>query len=81
VRGAGGDHVVDPFRAVGGDVGELPGPFGAQVVEEPAQGLLVAVLTGPDQPAGVVIDDDQQVALALAVVMRVILSRVPPGFL
>ena len=77
--GARGDHVVDPLRAVGGDVGELPGPFGAQVVEEPVQRRGVAVLARPYQPARVVIDHDQQVALALAVADLVDPDPAQPG--
>jgi len=61
---AGRDHVVDPLGAVGGDVGELPGSFAAEVVEEPVQRRGIAVLARPHQPAGVVIHDDQQIALA-----------------
>jgi len=46
-------------------VGRRRGAFGAEVVEEPAQRVLVAVLAGPHQPAGVVAGHHEQVALSL----------------
>ena len=42
---------VDPFRAVAGHVGQQRRPLGAQLVEEPAQRVLVAALRRPT-PAG-----------------------------
>jgi hypothetical protein len=78
--GAGGDYVVDPPRTIGGNVGEQPGSFGAEVVEESVQRGGVAAFARPYQPARVVIGDDEQIPLALAVVMWVILSRVRRDF-
>src|SRR5690242_21816785 len=77
LRGPLGDDVVDPPGAVGGDVGQLGGAVGAEVVEEPPEGLLRAVLPGPDQSAGVVIDHAQQVALALALISSIPIRRSP----
>jgi hypothetical protein len=62
-----GDHGCDPFGGVGRDVCELPGPLVAEVVEERGHGGLVPTLGGPHQAAGVVIDDQGQIPLALAV--------------
>jgi len=56
-------HVVNELRTVGGDVGELRAAGLAQQVEEALQGGGVASLARPHQPAGVVVDDAEQVAL------------------
>ena len=42
------------------------GALGAELVEEPEHGLLVAALARPDEPAAVVVDDDGDVPLSLA---------------
>ena len=70
-----GDDGVDELRPVRGDVGQRGGALGAEVVEEPTQGFLRAVLAGPDEAAGVVVGHDQQIPLPLAVVMWVILVK------
>ena len=53
----------DPVRHVSADVGEGGGPFGAELIEEHAQGGVVAARAGPHQRAGVVVDDHDQVAV------------------
>jgi hypothetical protein len=60
-RAAFGDHGGDPLGGIGRKIGDLGGAFGSEGVEEPAQGGLVAARGGPQQPAGVVVDDDGQV--------------------
>jgi hypothetical protein len=67
LRAAARRHVGDPARRVGAEVGELAGASIAEGVEAPLQRLLVAAGRGPDQPAGVVIDDHGEVAVALLV--------------
>ena len=52
---------VDPLRAVAADVGQPGRPLGAQLVEEPAQRVLVATLAGPHQPACRVVNDHRQI--------------------
>jgi transposase len=49
---------------VSADVGEGGRPFGAELVEEHAQGGVVAARAGPHQRAGVVVHDDDQVVVA-----------------
>jgi hypothetical protein len=51
-------------RAEAAEAARVRGAFGAEVVEEPTQGLLGAVLPGPHQPAGVVTGHDQQISLS-----------------
>jgi len=48
-------------------MGELAGVITAEGVEEAVQGGLVVAGRGPHQPAGVVVDDHRQVAVALLV--------------
>ena len=67
LRGALAHDVVDPLRAVRGNVAELGGSCLAEQVEEPGRRGGVAALARPHQPAGVVIDHTQQVTLPLAV--------------
>lgn len=66
VREAIGDRAGDPGRHVAGHQLDLFAAFFAELVEEPLDRLAVTARGGPDQSAGVVIDDDGQVALALA---------------
>jgi hypothetical protein len=56
-------------------VGERGGALGAEIVEEPTQGLLRAVLPSPHQPAGVMAGHHQQIPLPLTAVMWVILVK------
>jgi len=51
LRGAIGDDGVDPFGAITADMGQRRGPAGAQFIEEAGQGVFVAALGGPHQPA------------------------------
>ena len=67
LRGPFGDHIVDPGRAVAGHVGQQRGPGRAERVEERRDGGLVAALLGPHHPAGVVIDHNHEVLMALLV--------------
>lgn len=67
LRGAAAHRVVDPVWAIRAHVGQQPGPVIAERVEERLDGGFVASLSGPHEPAGVVVDDDGDVALALAV--------------
>jgi hypothetical protein len=53
----------DPVSHVGGHVGQVGGALGAELVEEHPEGGVVAAGAGPHQPAGVVIDNDDQVAV------------------
>ena len=66
-RAALGDHVGDPVRGVGGDMGDLRTPLGAQRVEKPPQGGGVAARRGPHQPATVVVDHHRQVVVVALV--------------
>ena len=66
-RAALGDHVGDPVRGVGGDMGDLRAPLGAQRVEKPPQGGGVAARCGPHQPAAVVVDHHRQVLVVALV--------------
>jgi len=70
-------HVVNELRAVGGDVGELRAAGLAQQVEEALQGGGVAALARPHQPAGVVVDDAEQVALPTAEISSIPIRRSP----
>jgi hypothetical protein len=45
-------------------MGELSCPFGAEIVEEGVQGGVVAARSSPHQAPAVVVDDDNQVAVA-----------------
>ena len=74
-RGPGRHDVVDPLRTVGGDMGQRRGPLGSQVVEEPAQRVLVAVLARPHQPTRVMINHDKEIPLPRTAVMWVILVK------
>src|SRR6266511_2452688 len=56
-----------PAGGVRAEMGELPAALGAERVEEALQGGLVAAGRGPDKPAGVVVDHDREVAVALLV--------------
>ena len=67
LRRAPANQGVDPVRAVTGHVGKQLRPLGAELVEEPAQGVLVAALGGPHQPARPVINHDSQIAMSLAI--------------
>jgi hypothetical protein len=62
-----GDRASDPARHVARHQFDLFAAFLAQRVEERLDGLAVTPRGRPHQPAAVVIDDDGQVALALAV--------------
>ncbi len=61
VRASLGDHVADPLRAVGADLGDQRAALRAEGVEERVQGGLVPAWRGPHQPAGVVVDHDRQI--------------------
>jgi hypothetical protein len=67
VRGAAGLDPGDPVRHFGRDVGQLGGAFGAELVEEDVQSGVVAARSRPHQTAGVVIDHDDEVAVAALV--------------
>ena len=67
LRGALGDRSADPAGHVGGHQLQLFAALFAQLVEEREHRGAVAARGGPHQPAGVVVDDDSQIALALAV--------------
>ncbi len=56
-----GDHIGDPVRRVGGHMGDLGGPLGAQGIEKPAQGGGVTPWGGPHQSAAVVVDHHREV--------------------
>lgn len=66
VGAAPGDGPCDPFGHVAGDQLDLRAALFAQQIQELLDGLAVAAGGRPDQPAAVVVDDDGQVALALA---------------
>jgi len=61
------DDAGDPLAEVAGDELEPRAPLRTERVEEALDGLLVAAVGGPDEPARVVVDDNSDVALALAV--------------
>ncbi len=67
LRGPLADDVVDPLRAVRGDLVELGASLRAEQVEEAAQRGLVAALARPHQPPGVVVDHAEQETPACAV--------------
>jgi hypothetical protein len=67
VRGALGDDVGDPLRAVGADVGEPVGALFAEGVEEGPQDVLAVAVGHPHEVPGVVVDHDRHVLLPLAV--------------
>jgi hypothetical protein len=60
------DRSVDPLGPVGGDVGDLGGPLGAQSVEERFDRGNVTAGRSPDQPSGVVIGHRCQITMSLA---------------
>ena len=62
-----GDRPGDPRGHVGGDQFDLFAALFAERVEEREHRLAVAAGGGPHQPPGVMVDDDGQVPLALAV--------------
>ena len=66
LRAALPDRPGDPLAQVARDQLDPAGALGAELVEEPEHGLLVAALARPDQPAAVVVDDDGDVPLSLA---------------
>ena len=57
----------DPGCSVGADVGDCLGSLLAQQVEEGVQGTGVGTVGGVDQPASVVVDDHEQVAVVAPV--------------
>jgi hypothetical protein len=61
--GPAGHDPGDPVSHVGGHVGQLGGALGAALVEEHPEGGVVAARAGPHQPAGVVIDNHDHVAV------------------
>ena len=63
VRGPLGDDPGDPVGHISRNVGEQRRAFGAELVEEHVQRGVVAARAGPHQPAGVVIDDHDQIAV------------------
>jgi hypothetical protein len=63
-RRAGGGGPGDPVRAVGGQVGQQPGPFLAELAGEGVHGPGLAAGRGPDQQPGVVVHHDDQVLMA-----------------
>ena len=62
-----GHHLGDPGGGVGTDQGDLFASLLAQEIEEATERLLVAPDRRPDEPPGVVVDEDRQVAVALLV--------------
>ena len=66
-RCPGADDGGDVAGAVGRDVGQGRGPVRAQRAGEAGDGFHGAAGSGPDKQAGVMIDDDDQVLVALAV--------------
>ena len=70
-----GDRPGDPRRHVAGHQLDLFAARFAELVEEALDDLAVAAGGCPDQPAGVVVDDDGQVALALT--MRYLIDPDP----
>jgi len=67
VRAVRCDLISDPPRSVGGDVGDGGATGFAQRGEERSEGLAVPSRRGPHQPAGVMVDDDRDVPVALLV--------------
>ena len=67
VLAGGQGAVTDPFGRIRADQADLAGPLGPEEIEELLQGGPVVTGLGPHQPAGVVIDDDHQVAVAAPV--------------
>ena len=57
------DDAGDPVSHVSADVGQLGAALLAELVEEHVEGGVVAAGAGPHQRAGVVVDDDDQVAV------------------
>src|SRR5262249_55900936 len=62
-----GDDTRDPVAHVAGDKLEPRTALRAEQIEEALDGRAVAAVRGPDQAAAVMVDDDGDVALALAV--------------
>ena len=62
-----GDLIGDPLRGVGGDVSDCGAAGFTQRGEERFEGLAVPTGGGPDQAAGVVVDRDRDVPVALLV--------------
>ena len=60
-RAAFSDDRGDPLGGIGRDVGDLGGSLVPEGVEEPPQGGFVAARGGPQQPSGVVVDNDREV--------------------
>jgi len=58
---------LDEVSSIGTDMGDLRAAVFAEKVEELTNGGAGASRRGPDQPAGVVVDDDHQVLVALLV--------------
>ena len=62
-----GDNVLDERRGVGAHELDVLASLGAELVEELPQRRLVLAGHRPEQPPGVVVDDDRHVAVPLAV--------------
>ena len=67
VRAVQGDLIGDPLCRVSPDVSDRCATALTQGGEEAVEGLAVPSRGGPDQAAGVVVDHDRDVAVALVV--------------
>ena len=66
VRAALGDRPGDPLGVVAGHQLDLFAAVVAEQIQELLDGLAVPASVRPDQPAGVMVDDDREVPLPLA---------------
>ena len=63
VGGPASDDTGDPVGHIGRNIGEQRRAFGAEFVEEHVQRGVVAAGSGPHEPAAVMIDDHDQIAV------------------